>query len=36
MPGTAPFTETIELERPVPEVEMEALRMIAPRLARYG
>ena len=36
MPGTAPFTETIEFDRPVTEVEMEALRTIAPRLARYG
>jgi Domain of unknown function (DUF1707) len=36
MPGTAPFTETIEFDRPVAEVEIEALRKIAPRLARYG
>jgi hypothetical protein len=36
MPGTAPFTETIEFDRPVSEVETEALRAIAPRLARYG
>jgi Domain of unknown function (DUF1707) len=36
MPGTAPFTETIEFDRPVAEVETEALRAIAPRLARYG
>jgi hypothetical protein len=36
MPGTAPFMETIEFDRPVAEVETEALRAIAPRLARYG
>jgi Domain of unknown function (DUF1707) len=36
MPGTAPFTETIEFDRPATEVETEALRAIAPRLARYG
>ena len=36
VPGTAPFTETIEFDRPVAEVETEALRAIAPRLARYG
>ena len=36
MPGTAPFTETIEFDRPVADVEMEALRKIAPLLARYG
>jgi hypothetical protein len=36
MPGTASFFETIEFERPVAEVETEALRAIAPRLARYG
>jgi Domain of unknown function (DUF1707) len=36
MPGTAPFTETIEFDRPAAEVETEALRAIAPRLARYG
>jgi Domain of unknown function (DUF1707) len=36
MPGTAPFTETIEFDRPTSEVETEALRAIAPRLARYG
>jgi Domain of unknown function (DUF1707) len=36
MPGTAPFTETIELDRPVADVEMEALRKIAPLLARCG
>jgi hypothetical protein len=36
MPGTAGFTETIEFDRPAAEVETEALRAIAPRLARYG
>jgi hypothetical protein len=36
MPGTAPFMETIEFDRPVAVVETEALRAIAPRLARYG
>ena len=36
MPGTAAFTETIEFDRPAAEVETEALRAIAPRLARYG
>jgi Domain of unknown function (DUF1707) len=36
MPGTAPFTETVEFDRPVANVELEALRTIAPRLARYG
>ena len=36
MPGTASFLETIEFDRPVAEVETEALRAIAPRLARYG
>jgi Domain of unknown function (DUF1707) len=36
MPGVAPFTETIEFDRPVADVETEALREIAPRLVRYG
>jgi Domain of unknown function (DUF1707) len=36
MPGTAPFMETIEFDRPATEVETEALRAIAPRLARNG
>jgi hypothetical protein len=36
MPGVAPFTEVVEFDRPVAEVETEALREIAPRLVRYG
>jgi Domain of unknown function (DUF1707) len=36
MPGVAPFTEVVEFDRPVTEVETEALREIAPRLVRYG
>lgn len=36
MPGTVPFFETLEFDRPVAEVETQALRAIAPRLARYG
>jgi Domain of unknown function (DUF1707) len=31
-----PFSERIEFERPVAEVETAALRSIAPSLARYG
>jgi hypothetical protein len=36
VPGVAPFTEVVEFDRPVAEVETEALREIAPRLVRYG
>jgi hypothetical protein len=36
MPGVAPFTEVVEFDRPLAEVETEALREIAPRLVRYG
>jgi uncharacterized protein DUF1707 len=36
IPGILPFSETIELDRPVAEVEIAALRLIAPRLARAG
>jgi hypothetical protein len=36
LPGTSPFTEMIVFDRPVEDVEVEALRAIAPRLARYG
>ena len=36
MPGVAPFTEVVEFDQSVAEVEMEALREIAPRLVRYG
>jgi Domain of unknown function (DUF1707) len=36
IPGVFPFSETIEVERPVAEVETAVLRAIAPRLARAG
>jgi hypothetical protein len=36
IPGNAHFSETIEFDRPIAEVETAALRLIAPRLARYG
>jgi Domain of unknown function (DUF1707) len=36
IPGVFPFSETIEVDRPVTEVETAVLRAIAPRLARAG
>lgn len=36
VPGIYPFSETIEFDRPLGEVETQALRLIAPRLARAG
>jgi hypothetical protein len=36
VPGIFPFSETIEFDRPLAEVETQALRLIAPRLARAG
>jgi Domain of unknown function (DUF1707) len=36
VPGIFPFSETIEFGRPLAEVETQALRFIAPRLARAG
>jgi Domain of unknown function (DUF1707) len=36
VPGIFPFSETIEFDRPLAEVETQALRFIAPRLARAG
>ena len=36
VPGILPFSETIEFERPLADVETQALRLIAPRLARAG
>jgi Domain of unknown function (DUF1707) len=36
VPGILPFSETIEFDRPLAKVETEALRLIAPRLARAG
>jgi Domain of unknown function (DUF1707) len=36
MPGVAPFSETIEVERPVAEVKTAVLRQLAPLLARSG
>jgi Domain of unknown function (DUF1707) len=36
IPGVFPFSETIEVDRPVAEVETAVLRAIAPRLARAG
>jgi Domain of unknown function (DUF1707) len=36
LPGIFPFSETIEFDRPVAEVETQALRLIVPRLARAG
>ena len=36
IPGVFPFSETIELDRPVAEVETAVLRAIAPRLAKAG
>jgi Domain of unknown function (DUF1707) len=36
MPGVAPFSETIEVDRPVAEVETLVLRQLTPLLARSG
>jgi Domain of unknown function (DUF1707) len=36
MPGIAPFTETMVVDRPRAEVLTGALRQIAPRLSGYG
>jgi hypothetical protein len=36
IPGVFPFSETIEVDRPVAEVETAVLRAIAPRLAKAG
>jgi hypothetical protein len=36
MPGVAPFTETVEFDRPVAEVETAVLRQLAPLLGRTG
>jgi hypothetical protein len=36
IPGVFPFSETIEVDRPVAEVETAVLRAIAPRLGRAG
>jgi Domain of unknown function (DUF1707) len=36
VPGILPFSETIEFDRPLAEVETQALRLIVPRLARAG
>jgi hypothetical protein len=36
MPGAAPFTETIEVDRAVAEVETAVLRQLAPLLGRTG
>jgi cobalamin biosynthesis protein CbiG len=36
MPGVAPFSETIEVDRPVAAVETAVLRQLAPLLARTG
>jgi hypothetical protein len=36
IPGVFPFSETIEVDRPVSEVETAVLRALAPRLAGAG
>ena len=36
MPGVAPFTETIEVDRPLAAVETAVLHQLAPVLARSG